>query len=323
MLILFAAQVNWRETWGAMRGASFPLIILAASVNLASGVTKGIRWWVFLRPLGVTSLWLVLRATFAGAGLNNVLIANGGEGARVIFVARSAHVDGAGVVATLALERLFDLVAYVMLFALAALLLELPGDLDRFRPFALVASVSVVVLLVWLLRRPDVAEAVAAPGSSPWRRRLRGHGGRFARAVRTVSSPSRFLAALLLSAAAWVLQVVTYQVTARAAHFPISIGATVAALLAVNLGFVLRVTPGNVGLFQAAYAATAVAFGLARGPAVAVAFLIQAQQIIPVTFLGVCLAPGFILRARRRHDDPPLALPARANPPDERSGLRP
>ena len=34
---------------------------------------KAIRWWIFLRPIGVKSLWLVMKATFAGAGLNNVL----------------------------------------------------------------------------------------------------------------------------------------------------------------------------------------------------------------------------------------------------------
>ena len=46
-------------------------------------------------------------------------------------------------------------------------------------------------------------------------------------------------------------------------------------------------SPGNVGIFQLAYAATAVAFGLDKDQAIAVALLIQAQQIIPVTVLGV------------------------------------
>jgi len=68
----------------------------------------------------------------------------------------------------------------------------------------------------------------------------------------------------------------------------------------VNLGFALRATPGNVGVFQAAYAATAVAFGVDRDAAIAVAFLIQAQQILPVTLLGVALAPEFIFKQTKR-----------------------
>src|ERR687889_643156 len=117
LLVLFARKVNWHDTWRTMRSASMPLLLGAAALNLASIVVKAIRWWVFLRPIGARSLPLALRATFAGAGLNNVLVANGGEAARVVFVARAAHVPSAKVLATLALERLFELVGYVTLLS--------------------------------------------------------------------------------------------------------------------------------------------------------------------------------------------------------------
>src|SRR6476620_8074188 len=115
MLVVFATKVNWHETWHAIEDSSISLLLAAAFVNLLSLVLKGVRWWIFLRPIGVSSLWLAMRATFAGAGLNNVLIANGGEAARVIFVARSAHVPSERVLATLALERLFELVGYIVM----------------------------------------------------------------------------------------------------------------------------------------------------------------------------------------------------------------
>jgi phosphatidylinositol alpha-mannosyltransferase len=274
---------------------------------------------VFLRPIGVTSIWLALRATFAGAGLNNVLVANGGDAARVVFVARTAHVRSAKALATLALERLFELVGYVVMLALAATFLDLPAPLARVKPFAIVALVLMGALLVWLIRRPDVVEAVAGPKPASWHGRLRAYGSRFVQTIGAVSSGPRFLVALLLSVGAWALQVVTYQMTARAAHFPMSTVATIAALLAVNLGFALRATPGNVGLFQLAYAATAVAFGLDRDQAIAVAFLIQAQQMLPVTLLGVALAPEFILKAqKRRQDDVPGEIPSESRPLGER-----
>jgi uncharacterized protein (TIRG00374 family) len=302
-LVVFATKVNWHDTWRAMRSASMSLLIGAALVNLASIVVKGIRWWVFLRPIGVSSLPLTMRATFAGAGLNNVLVANGGEAARVVFVARSAHIQSARVVATLALERLFELIGYVVLLALAATFLELPGSLEKVKPFAIAALVAIAVLLWWLLRRPEVVETITGPKPTSWHGRLKEYGARFVHTIGEVSSGPRFVAALLLSVVAWALQVATYQMTAHAAHLPMTTVATVAALLAVNLGFALRATPGNVGLFQAAYAATAVAFGFDKDQAIAVAFLIQAQQILPVTLLGVAMAPEFIFKAQKRRKD--------------------
>jgi uncharacterized protein (TIRG00374 family) len=303
MLVLFATKVNWHDTWRSIRSASISLLVGAALVNIASIVVKGVRWWVFLRPIGVTSLPLAMRATFAGAGLNNVLVANGGEAARVVFVARSAHVQSARVVATLALERLFELIGYVVLLALAATFLSLPSSLERVKPFAIGALVAIAFLLAWLLRRPEVVESIVGPRPTSWQGRLKAYGSRFVQTIGAVSSGPRFIAALLLSVAAWALQVATYQMTAHAAHLPMTTVATVAALLAVNLGFLFRMTPGNVGIFQAAYAATAVAFGFDKDQAIAVAFLIQAQQILPVTLLGVAMAPEFIFRAQKRRKD--------------------
>lgn len=310
-LVVFATKVNWHQIGRGIRDASRPMLLAAALVNILSILVKGVRWWVFLRPIGATSPWLALRATFAGAGLNNVLVANGGEAARVVFVSRSAHITSARVLATLALERLFELVGYFVMLALAATFLQLPPALQRARPVAIALLAFLLALLVWLLRRPDFVETVAGPKPATWHGRLKQYGSRFVGTIAQVSSGPRFAAALLLSVAAWVLQVATYQMTAVAAHFSMTPVSTIAALLAVNIGFGLRATPGNVGLFQAAYAATAVAFGLDRNEAIAVAFLIQAQQILPVTLLGVALAPEFIFKAqKRRRADAPGEIPS-------------
>jgi uncharacterized protein (TIRG00374 family) len=300
MLVVFATKVNWHTTWAAIRDSSMSVLLAAAVVNLLSLGLKGVRWWIFLRPIGVDSLWLSLRATFAGAGLNNVLVANSGEAARVIFVSRASHVTSAKVLATLALERLFELIGYVVMLAMAVSFLPLPDALDRTRPFAWVALLLIAVILVYLVRRPEKAEHLLAGEVDGWRAKTRQYLRRFVNALSGISTGPRYAAALSLSVAIWALQVATYWLTAQAAHFHLSLVGTVAALLAVNVGFAIRATPGNVGVFQMLYAATAVAFGMGQNRAVAVAFLIQTQQILPVTILGIALAPEFIFQKRRR-----------------------
>ncbi|MDQ3998100.1 MAG: flippase-like domain-containing protein, partial [Gemmatimonadota bacterium] len=310
MIVLFARRIDWSVTWAAIRTANVGILLIATAINLGSAATKAVRWWIFLRAAGARSFGLALRATLAGLGLNNVLVANGGEAARVIFVARAAHLPSATVLATVALERLFELVGYVVLLSLSAILLDLPATLARTRPFALVALVAIGVLLAYLVRRPavtaELAAELAAPPPTGFLRRARSYGSRFLATLGGVSTGPRFAAALALSVAGWVLQVATYQLTARAAHFPIPLVATISAILAVNIGFALRATPGNVGLFQFMYAATATAFGLDKERAVAVALLIQTQQILPITALGVSLAPRFVFTRRRgqRASDP-------------------
>jgi uncharacterized protein (TIRG00374 family) len=257
---------------------------------------------------------MALKATLAGAGLNNILVANGGEAARVIFVSRAAHVQSAKILATLALERLFELIGYIVLLAAAASFLELPHSLERTRPVAWVALAGVSWLMFYLIRRPERVN-IEAPAATGWRARVAAYLQHFLDTLGGISTGPRFAAALLLSVAVWALQLWTYALTARAAGFDLPLVGTVAAILAVNLGFAVRATPGNVGVFQMMYAVTAAGFGMDKDQAIAVAFLIQTQQILPVTALGIALAPEFIFRRRkaRRAGETGLELPPRAN----------
>ena len=293
-LVYFGARVHWAETWRAMRSASPALLVAAAVVNLLSLALKGVRWWLFLRVVNGGSLWLALRGTFAGAALNNILVANVGEPARVLLVARSSGAKSEAVFATLALERLFEFTGYVVLLAASVSILPLPPNLAGARPYAFAALALVMALLIYLVRHPEsVVPPVAVPMTLRQRLLLFWRG--FVQTLSRVSSGPRFTIAMLLSLVVWTLQVVTYQLTAQAAHFDIPIVGTLAAILSVNIGFAVRATPGNVGVFQAIYAVTAVAFGMDANAAVGVALLIQAQQILPVTLLGVLAAPRLLL----------------------------
>jgi uncharacterized protein (TIRG00374 family) len=305
-LIVFARTIHWSEAWAAMRSASLPLLAAALGVNFLSLVFKGVRWWMFLKPAGSPSLPLALRATIAGAGLNNILVANGGDAARVVFVTRATGVSSATALATLALERLFDPIGFVILLVYASMTFSLPSSLEIWRIPAQITLAIIVVLLAWFLYSArhvspgDVTETRRS--SASWRAHLKSYLAGFALSARALASGPRFMSALVLSMLAWASQVMTFKYAADAAHVPMSIAASVATLLAINLGLLLRATPGNVGFFQFVFAITAEQFGMDRNDAIAVSLLIQSLQIIPVTLLGVALAPEFILKRSRARE---------------------
>lgn len=274
----------------AARTADPWLLFAAAALNLISLAAKGVRWWVFLRPVGVRSLPLVMRATFAGASLNNLLVAQGGEGARVLLVARGAGVSSARVLAALAVERGFDALSYLALLVGAAWLLPLPTALIRWRITASVALGLGTLAIAWMLVRARDAPRVSkdaprakAVAPSPVAR----YAGRFLAALSNTASTGSFAAGAALSIAAWLLQVATYHLVARATNSPLPVAGSVAALLAVGVSFLVRATPGNVGVFQMVYALTVASFGIARPAAVAIAVLIQAVQVAPTLLAGL------------------------------------
>ena len=303
-LILFARTIDWHAAWSSMRHASLPLLAAAIGVNILSVIIKSIRWWLFLRPTGITSLPLAIRATVAGAGLNNILIASGGDAARVVFVSRASGVSSSTVLATMALERLFDPIGFVFLLVFGVLVFELPAQFERWKiPAEILLGVIVLllVLFVYLTRRmkPEhVPDRRAKPRTL--KEKIRVYFTTFGKTAGRLATGPRFVAAILLSLASWACQLWTFQLAAAAAHVSMPVAGSLACLLAINVGLILRATPGNVGFFQFAYALMAGQFGVSRDSAIAVSLLIQTLQILPLTLLGVALAPEFILRRGKK-----------------------
>ena len=290
LLVVFVRQVPWRAVLLAARAADPWLLLAAAALNLISLAAKGVRWWVFLRPVGVRSLPLVMRATFAGASLNNLVVAQGGEGARVLMVARGAGVSSARVLAALAVERSFDALSYLVLLVGAAWLLPLPVALIRWRITGSVAlGVATLAIACMLVRARDAPrgsmDALTGSADAMWP--VTRYARQFLAAISSTTSTGSFAAAAALSVVAWLLQVATYHLVARATNSPLPVAGSIAALLAVGVSFLVRATPGNVGVFQMVYALTVASFGIARPAAVAIAVLIQAVQVAPTLLAGL------------------------------------
>src|SRR6266567_3471863 len=306
-LILFARTIDWHAAGSSMRHASLPLLAAAIGLNFLSVLIKGIRWWLFLRPAGIKSLPLSLRATVAGAGLNNVLVASGGDAARVVFVSRVSGVSSSTVLASMAMERLFDPIGFVILLVFGVLAFQLPVQFERWKVPAEILLVVIVLLLaffVYATRRmkPEhVPERRAKPRT--FIGKFRAYFASFGQTAARLATGPRFLAAIVLSLASWACQLWTFDLAASAAHVPIPLGGSLACLLGINVGLIIRATPGNVGFFQFVYALMAEQFGVTRNDAIAVSLLIQTLQILPLTLLGMALAPEFIFRRGKKDEE--------------------
>jgi len=251
-----------------------------------------------------------VRATFAGAALNSVVIANGGDAARVAAISWRAGVSSAAVLATLAVDRACDLITYVVLFAFSAFVLPLPGELARWRAPAIVAFIVVVALATLFVARATSRQNFDDEHRGAADPTLLGRTSAYARrmivTMTSVATTRRLMLALALSLLGWAGQSITFHYTAIATRLPITPAESLLALLVVNASFLVRLTPGNVGVFQLLYAVAATSAGLDRERAVAAAFLITAVQYIPVVVIGLPFVPSL---ARARAHVPLASVP--------------
>lgn len=199
---------------------SEPLYLLPiVATLLCHYVFKGLRWRVLLSARASVPRVLVVRLTYVGYLMNNLLPARIGEVGRPYLLSLNvANMPFSFALATLVGDKLFDLAALVLALLLTLALLPLPEAVVQGMMAATAVCCVILVTAMaaawWHGRERGRGEA-ASPVLRMTRRFGR-KGGRiydtlltFAEGLSSVSSPRRFAWALVHSAASFVLIVTT------------------------------------------------------------------------------------------------------------------
>jgi uncharacterized protein (TIRG00374 family) len=159
----FARGMDWAQAWAAMRRADWRLVAAGVALICLTCLIRAFRWKTLLRPLAPdASLSEIFAATCVGFGAI-FLLGRMGEIVRPAFLPlRDRAVRPGAAFVTIALERVCDTAAVILLFAANLLLLRLPGvdaaTFARVRQAGLVlfaCAVAGLGALLWFGRHAD------------------------------------------------------------------------------------------------------------------------------------------------------------------------
>jgi uncharacterized membrane protein YbhN (UPF0104 family) len=288
------AHFPWRDTGQALARASLLMLGLAAVVNLGSFLFKGTAWHLLLGSVAPNRWRTAMSATLIGAAVNNIGVSVSGEAARIGVMRQRDGVPLKAAVSSVAWSRATEGLGLALLVMLGTLAMPLP---EWVRPLRGVLLVSLLVL----------AMATLAGGWS----RVAGLLPERLRAVfddvTTIGARGLSLP-VLLGLGGWLAEWATYHLSMVAVCGQVPLGASFLALMASNIGGIPRLTPGNVGIMQAAFVVGLAPFGITSERAVAAGLASQAIQVFPVLLAGA-VAMGTSGRAV-----PPPTYPAPSSP---------
>ena len=291
----YVRRVPWNPVLDSVRHASVGMVTLALCFHWIALTGKAGIWWTFLKPLGGPRFMTVARGTLMGATLNSLFVGSSGEAGRVLLMTRLTGIPSASILATVVLERAVDLVGFLTLLAWAALLFPIPRV--AMTGACVVSGAIAVIALAQRWRSHNTSRnCTNAPASRSLIARGRRYAQRVLASTRDIATPRRVGIAISLTLLDWCSELVSYSLVARAAGFPIGVHGSLLALLAVNVGFLVRVTPGNVGVFELVYATIAHSLGLSYELAIGVALMLHLVQDVPTAILGLSLGVRFVAR---------------------------
>jgi len=291
LLALLLASVDAAAVGRALGAAHPAPLLLALGLKVVAMLLKAWRWGLAIEAgSGVPLRRGVVSASMVGYAANLVMPARLGEVARVVVLRRHLPVARMLTLTSAGIGQLLDLVVLVLLLGGLALWGATAGVVEL--PVLVVAVVGVGLLFVVLVVAHGYQDRLGPHVEAVGRRLPRVVGERVVGlfehatgALRALRSGRVLAAMLVCTVVVWLLEAVA--VGAALAAFGVSVGVATVLLLmaALNLTFVVPLTPGNLGTHQ--LVSVLVLSRVAVEPAHALAFSIGLQGCVYVLTLAL------------------------------------
>ncbi len=318
LLALVVRAVRWEGVLRTLHAAAPGWVAAAFLANSATLWTRTARWQALLRPKPPSFLraW---RALLLGQLANAVLLARSGDLLRAAWLAGEERDAFARLLGSVAAEKVWDLLALCLCAGLLLALLPLPSWFAR--PvgwLALALALGFPALLVLIAHRRRLLEWLK---HRPW-----GWAGRLAEwlcqgseGLRGLHEPVIVLQVAGWTGLTWALGALANWTLLRA--FGVGDWPAALFLLAVLMaGQAIRVSPGQLGVWEALAVLALGALGIPAPTALAAGLLLHATVLLPPAagvLVGlVLLRPARGLSERAEIGPGERELPVEASLPD-------
>lgn len=301
LLSLVAIAALWfafRRINGAALRASLasvdPVWLGVAIGGVAAALALAvIRWRVLFYPDPARSWRNLSCALLVGQMVNVLLPLRLGEIARVALASEAERLPPARVLATIAIERMADVVMLGIATTCVLVTVSVPASMESSGRAVLVlaaASLAAAVALTW---QPD---RLLRPAATAAGRLWPSVGGRIAAHIEhaldglhALRSRPWALAFWTLSAACFLSAAAVNYVLFRAFHLPLPASAAVLLLVVLQVGNTAVSVPGNLGVFHYLTVLVLTARGIDRETALAFAIVLYAITLLPKIVAGAAI----------------------------------
>ena len=264
-------RVDPRRVIRNFEGVRWGWVVATALLNIVTTWLEAERWRLLAKPVAPAAR---TRSTFYGllAGtVGNVLLPfKLGDGARAYVFAEDEGIPFGAAVSTVVLDRMLDIVSFVLLAALTVPFAPLPAGVTKVITALGIISAAVFALVAWGRRRAVLTGRLLVP-------------------------------AFAISVLSWIVRFAFVWTMFQAFNLSLPLAASAVLQVVINVGIAVVGTPGNIGSFELACMGGLALFGVRGDVAFSFGAALHVTEVVPIVALGLVM-----MWAGRR---PPQAAP--------------
>ncbi len=233
------------------------LALLSGVAFLTAFSIRGVRWKLFLNPVGRVSAFKAIQLFLVGIFLNFLLPIRGGEVAKSLMLKRIAGIPISRSLPTVAMDKALDLMPALFIMALVPLL-DIEMDIKLWIVLGIVGGLLVGLIFFVLLAawKRDTAIGLLQKMTGLLPRAIGSKVEGFATGfvdslLMGASQPRIFIPAMLLTCVAVIFDGLFAMLAFWTIGYPISFGTAIFGYTVYNMFYILPTPPGQVGSNEA------------------------------------------------------------------------
>lgn len=275
--------LNWSEVQNSFHDTSYGLVLLAVLVFMAACYFRASRWKMLFLDNDISTRRLFVIQN-EGIGLNNVVpIRIASEATQVAVLTRRERMGGAKALATLAIERVVDLIASTMILGVAFLMVPEIKSISLYLWGAAGVALTALILVKFM---------AWGSGNLAFINKFTFLAD-FASAIKDLERENaRLAASFFLSIAYWLLIGTTAWIIAVAVNLPLSpLTAMLVIIATILFATAVPAAPGAIGTFEWAVVSMMALFGVGKEESFAFAIIGHAVFFLPPTIIAAIFLP--------------------------------
>jgi uncharacterized protein (TIRG00374 family) len=301
LLWWFGRNLDWSEVGHAVGNSDPFLLIVAVLIISAAYFVRAFRWGALLKPLSAARFSDLFAATAIGFSAV-FLLGRAGEFVRpVVLSMRDPRVRPSASIVTIVVERIYDMSAVALMFAINLIwfkppfAVDIPFDRIRNAGWGLLgATILGIVFLIWFRWKSSVVTGFFERLFTSWSFIPRKVSDlvlrlleQLAQALRVLVNLTELFETIGWTALLWLGVAVANLLVMHAFHLKVGLGATIFVLGWSLVGSLVPTPGGAAGAFHAATAAGLLFLGVKKETAAALSIVMHLVDFGPAVLFGV------------------------------------
>lgn len=273
-----------------LKNADFSLIVIGVVIYMLSYVVRGFRWDYILAPLKKMKMFQSFYYLVFGFFMNNVLPLRLGEFVRAIVAGKKLEISRSGVFATIVVERLMDIVIFIISFFVIAMFVpDIPNWLQKSFIACTLIFGALFIVLFFMSKDEEKFLKLLYKFHLPLKisEIIKSIFLKFAGGLKFFQNKRLFIIVLVTSIVVWVIESYAYKTLFLAFGLKVTAVQCLFVIVTTGIATMIPTAPGFIGAIEGVGMVTLGIFGFEETTAFTAMAATHFIEIMAVYFLGI------------------------------------